>query len=98
MAVASTRYAAAAAVADGVQAAHDLPDALGAFNVHDKEDTLETSEKHGMEHSLGNKQPNTTEDNTVEEGHDAEKAMHAVLNTVSLRLIRISSKTSLTPR
>jgi hypothetical protein len=73
-----------AAVVDGGQDAPGPPDALGAPNMHDSEDSLET---HGAQDSLGmTHSPNPTEANNLEEDHDVGKAMHAVLNTVSSRL------------
>jgi hypothetical protein len=90
----------AAAVADGGQDASGQPDGLSTLKMHDTEtaletsdghdmeDSLKTSDEHGAEDSLGKTHsPNSTEANNVEDDHDVGKAMHAVLNAVSSRLI-----------
>jgi hypothetical protein len=87
----------AAAVADGGKDALDLPDALVALNMRDKEDTPETSDDHSTEDTLDKAQsPSTAKIKHVVEDHDVEKAKHAALNTVSSRTMRSNNKTSLT--
>jgi hypothetical protein len=76
------------AVTDGGQNTPGPPDALNAPNTHNTDNTLEVSGEHGIKDSLGKKQaPSTTGSNHVEEDRGTIEAVHAVLNTVSSRLM-----------
>ncbi|GAB7323550.1 hypothetical protein MBLNU13_g07054t2 [Cladosporium sp. NU13] len=82
----------AAAFAEGGQDALGPPDTLGALNMHDTRDTLETSDEHGTEDPLSNKHSlDIKVANNVDEPSDAGKAIHAVLNTSELLEMILSS-------
>lgn len=55
--MADTSLLHAPAIADGGQDALELPDFLGALNMHDKEDSHETSDPHDMKLSIEKKNP-----------------------------------------